>query len=202
MISFIYFDVGGVVELDFSGTKKWEEMLRDMGINESNRFKFDRIWDTYKNRICIDCDVDSLIPIFKKECRLSLPNNYSFLMDFVNRFEPNPSIWPVLNKIQKKCKIGLLTNMYPRMFKAIQSRHIDPPLNWQVIIDSSVVGFQKPDRKIYEIAEIQARTIKSEILFVDNNIDNINGAKKFGWQTFYYDSTNPQVSSTKLLEYI
>ena len=32
-IKFIYFDIGGVLLLDFSKTNKWLEMRRDLGIS-------------------------------------------------------------------------------------------------------------------------------------------------------------------------
>lgn len=39
-IKFIYFDVGGVVILDYSKTNKWNEMLTDLGIPEELKPKF------------------------------------------------------------------------------------------------------------------------------------------------------------------
>ena len=35
MISFVYFDVGGVVILDFSGTNKWEMVKKEWGITDA-----------------------------------------------------------------------------------------------------------------------------------------------------------------------
>jgi FMN phosphatase YigB (HAD superfamily) len=200
MISFIYFDVGGVVELDFSKTNKWAEMKRDMGITPNNIATFDALFNRYKREICISRQVDSLIPIFEKECQIKLPKNYSWLDDFVSRFEKNPSIWPVIEKIHKNCKIGLLTDMYPGMLKAIIAKNLLPPVSWDVIIDSSVVGYKKPDLEIFEIAESEAGVKKDEILFVENQEENIEAATNFGWQTFLYDSANPVESSRRLSE--
>ena len=39
-ISFVYFDVGGVILLDYSGTNKWVEMQRGLGINPELDAKF------------------------------------------------------------------------------------------------------------------------------------------------------------------
>jgi FMN phosphatase YigB (HAD superfamily) len=200
MISFVYFDLGGVLMMDFSGTDKWAEMKRDMGINENNCLGFNKIWDQYRSRICVDYDVDNLIPLFEKECDIKLPSDYSMLSDFVNRFENNLSIRPVVTKISKTCRVGILTNMYPRMFDLIRKHNLLPPAIWNVIIDSSRVGCQKPDRKIYEIAQSKIQVSKDEILFVENGTENIQAAKEFGWQTFLYDSANPIESSRKLLE--
>jgi|TARA_Y100000310_G_C20153683_1_gene565933 hypothetical protein len=39
MNRFIYFDVGGVVIRDFSGTNKWEELRRSIGIKPEQDIK-------------------------------------------------------------------------------------------------------------------------------------------------------------------
>jgi hypothetical protein len=39
-------------------------------------------------------------------------------------------------------------------------------------------------------------------LFVDNNRKNTDAAEKFGWQVFYYDSSNHEESCKKLMEFI
>ncbi|MBI5613876.1 hypothetical protein HY947_03040, partial [Candidatus Gottesmanbacteria bacterium] len=70
------------------------------------------------------------------------------LDEFVNRFEKNQSIWPVLESIHKTYRMGLLTNVYPRMLDEIKNRDILPPIQWDVVVDSSIVGYQKPNPKI------------------------------------------------------
>lgn len=198
MISFVYFDVGGVVILDFSGTKKFEALKKSIGVNPSNAAAFNAVWETYKEKICIDCDVDTLMPILEKEVGLCLPKSYSLLQDFVDRFDPNPTITSLIKKIHIKHKIGLLTNMYPRMFEAIKKRNILPDILWDTVIDSSVVGYQKPDKKIFEIAERVAAVSSEEIFYIDNSIEHVAAAKALGWKTFLYDSTHPEQSTFQL----
>lgn len=202
MISFIYFDLGGVVILDFSGTNKWAELKSDLGLKDKKLDVFNEVWKRYESDydFCIDFDIDRLIPIFEKEHGINFPKDYSFVVDFVNRFEPNPSIWPVIEKIQKICRIGLLTNVYPRMLDLIKNRNIMPQTKWDVEIDSSVVGLQKPHQKLFELAQEMAKINKEEILFVDNTEGHIKAAADFGWKTFLYDSKDPESSSKKLLD--
>ncbi|NTU73791.1 HAD-IA family hydrolase [Candidatus Roizmanbacteria bacterium] len=198
MISFIYFDLGGVVELDYSGTNKWEEMRRDLGVTKEQDASYESVWNRYQSKICLDCDVDTLIPMLEKEVGVKFPEGYSVLEDFVNRFEKNPSMWPFLEEVKKKYRIGLLTNMYPRMFSLIKRRGLMPPVEWDVIIDSSVVGLQKPDPKIYELAEHLADVKGEQILFVENTKGHIEAVKQFGWSTFLYDPQKPEESMNKL----
>lgn len=197
-ISFVYFDVGGVVELDFSGTNKWAEMQAGLGVTESTRAQFEAIWDQHRARVCLDYDVERLVPQMRK-IGLPLPPNYSMLQDFVDRYDPNPWIWPVIAQAQTKYRTGLLTNMYPGLLRKIYSR---PDLRvdhkWDVTVDSSVVGAQKPDPAIFEIAEKVAGVPAAQILFVENQSKHINAAQARGWQTFLYDSAKPDLASRQL----
>jgi FMN phosphatase YigB (HAD superfamily) len=200
MISFVYFDLGGVVELDFSGTNKWELLKKELGITADKYKEFEDFWDKYEAEVCIGRDVETLIPLIKEKFGSKFPKNYSFLINgFVNRFEVNKSIWPVIDKIHQKCRIGLLTNMYPHMFEAIKKRGLLPNVKWDVIIDSSIVGIQKPDPKIFELGEQKAGVKGNKILFVENSPINVKAAKNFGWQMFLYDSAHPEDSSNRLL---
>ena len=154
MISFIYFDVGGVAMLDFSGTNEWELLKKEMGVNKTNNAAWENVWRRYKNEVCIDRDVDSLVPIFRDEVRLDLPEDYSLLNGFINRFKKNTSLWPVIEYAISRYRIGLLTNMYPRMLSELFTRKLLlPKETWEIILDSSEIGFQKPDKRIYEIAQ-------------------------------------------------
>lgn len=190
MISFVYFDLGGVVIDDFSGNNKWRELQHELGISASNVEAFEKLWKQYAPELCIDRDVETLVPILAKELGLQLPKDYSLLNGFVKRFYANPEIWPVVERLKLKTRVGLLTNMYPRMFEAIERKHILPDVAWDIVIDSSLELLQKPDRKLFKLAEKRARVPHDEILFVDNGSEHIKEAKAFGWQTFLYDSSN------------
>ncbi len=201
-ISFVYFDVGGVVLLDYSGTNKWVEMRRGLGLTPELDPQFDIIWNKHREQICIDYDIENLVPQLR-QIGLRIPNDYSMLQDFVSRYDPNPSIWPVITYAQSKVKTGLLTNMYPRLLSTIFARQdLRVDQGWDVIVDSSVVGAQKPDPKIFEIAAKMANMMPSKILFVENSLEHVNAAKQCGWQTFLYDHTKPSKSSQDLRDFL
>lgn len=179
MIKFIYFDLGGVIIKDFSGTNKWEQFKKDFNIT-------DEYWETHEP------DIN----------RGHFQIDPSLVLAFVDRFEKNESIWPALEIVKEKLKIGLLTNMYPGMFQAIKDRGLLPLISWDEIIDSSLEGFCKPETEIFQIAQERSGANKSEILFVENSQGNVRAAADFGWQTFLYDSKDYEQSSRNLLEYI
>jgi HAD superfamily hydrolase (TIGR01509 family) len=199
MIKFIFFDVGGVLLKDFTGTGKWLELQKELGIMPEQETDFIDLYDKYEPEVCLGRDVDSLLPLIEKKFGVKIPQGYSFLKDgFVNRFEKNESIWPVVEEIQQKYPVGLLTNMYPGMLEAIKEKGLLPNANWAAVIDSSIDKVKKPDKGIFELAEKRAGFSGQEILFVENGAKHVKAASEFGWQTFLYDSKDYEKSSREL----
>lgn len=191
MISFVYFDIGGVVIKDIVGPG-WAKMKQDIGITDTNNQEFDQWFDEKEKLLCIG----------KENFDLNFRNIKLTLNDFVSRFGVNKSIWPIIKKIHQHCKIGLLTNMYPHMLEEIKKRDLLPEVVWDLIIDSSVEGIAKPDTEIFQLAEEKAKVKGEGVLFVDNSFKNIQAASDFGWQTFLYDSSDLEGSSRKLSELV
>lgn len=190
MISFIYFDVGGVVIDDFSGNDKWDQLKQELGVTARSEAAFESLWDEYAPRLNIDLDAETLLETLKKELGLRLPPGYTLLDGFVKRFDANPLIWPILKKLHQRTKMGLITNMYPGMLAAVERRGILPAIEWQVVLDSSVERLQKPDPKLFELAEKRAGATGQQILFIDNSPAYIEAARTFGWQAYRYDSVS------------
>lgn len=201
-ISFVYFDVGGVLIKDFSSSNKWQKMMSDMGVKEVDYPKFDFIYDEHAQRINLDLPIDNLIPILEKEFKLSIPWQHSWLDEFVARFEPNPGINEIVGQVCEKVKVGLLTNMWPGMLEKIKNSKLLPESRWTSIVDSTVVGMQKPDKEIYEYAAHAAKVPSSEILFIDNTPKHLVEPAKLGWQTFLYNSSDYDQANKDLAKFI
>lgn len=84
------------------------------------------------------------------------------------------------------------------MYDQIVKHHLLPKIDWDVVIDSTKVGMQKPNLDIFEYSTKKAGVDSSEILFIDNSQENIDAAKVMGWQTFFYDSKDYKKSSKDL----
>jgi FMN phosphatase YigB (HAD superfamily) len=201
-ISFIYFDVGGVVIKDFSKTDNWNLMLVEWKIPEDRLSELNKRFDEFEKEVCVGRDVEEFLPILKSEFGVKLPENYSLLENFVKRFSKNEGLKKLLKNLEKKYNLGLLTNMYPGLLAAIQERKLLPEVGWKVVIDSTVVKCRKPDEKIYELAQKEAAAEGEKILFVDNKMENFEVPKRWGWQTFYYDSADYERSSAELEKFL
>ncbi len=201
MASFVYFDLGGVVILDFSGTEKWNQLQKEIGVPEEKGREFEAFFSGCEAGICTGREIETALPLLKRRFGVKIPQDYSLLTDgFLPRLNANRSIWPVIEKVRKGCRIGLLTNMYSHMLDAIREKGILPRVDWDVIIDSSVVGMKKPDQGIFELAEKRAGAKGEEILFVDNTRKHIEAAERFGWRTLLYDQFSLDEPNERLLE--
>lgn len=201
MITFVYFDVGGVLIRDFSASSKWKELQKVIGVTPKNEALFNEVWMSHRNRICVDFDVDDMIDELNTKVGLAIPKNYSLLNAFVKRFEKNEAIWDTVSEIRKHVRIGLLTNMYPRMLDLIKEKGILPSVPFDVIMDSSIVKLQKPDAAFFMKAKQEAGVENAELLFIDNQEKHVNAAKQLGWRTFHYDSADYEGSSRRLLDF-
>lgn len=201
MISFVYFDVGGVVVKDFAAGNGWDLLREDFGIPSSNREKFIQFW--WKDQIanCTFRDVQTRVPLLEKEFGIQVPHDFSVLSAFVKHFKKNESLWPVITEVKKHTRIGLLTNMFPGMFEVIQKTNLLPNVTWDAIVDSSIVGYAKPDKKIFEIAQEKINVASKEILFVENSLSHVQAAKDLGWQTFHYDCADYEKSSKEFMKF-
>lgn len=199
MISFVYFDVGGVVAFDFSGTTKWYDLMDELGVPKTKQEAFLTLWRQYAEAVCSTMDIEDMRGIVEKSLGIKLAPNYSLLEGFVKRMEPNVSILPAIETAKQHGGIGLLTNMYKGMLPALQNKGALPDSAWNAVIDSFAVGVAKPDARIFDIAQKHAGIPAEQILFVDNTQENLDTPHSLGWQTFLYNPAQTPTSNQKLL---
>lgn len=199
-MKFVYFDIGGVLEEDFSNTNNLNLLLDDLGVLKENIGESIVLFNEFEKEACCGRNVEEFLPILEHKFKIKFPKNYSLNKDFIDRFKINKGIDEIIENVKNKYQLGLLTNMYPEMLKMIQDKNLIPKINWQVIIDSSVEKCKKPERRIYEIAENKSGFKGDEILFIDNRKENLEVPQKMGWQTFWFNSSDYKRSNQELAE--
>jgi putative hydrolase of the HAD superfamily len=70
-----------------------------------------------------------------------------------------------------------------------------PEVNYEAIIQSCDLNLVKPEEAFFKYAQDVANVLASEILFIDNKLENIDKARSLGWQVTWYDVNNPQKSA-------
>lgn len=202
MKKFVFFDVGGVLIKDFSANDGWSSLKNALGLASNDVTAFDAYWSRVTPSACTTLDVDDLLPEIQEEFGIVLEKDFSLLAEFVERFEKSGIMQSVCDKVSEQHSVGLLTNMYPRMFDAILEKGLLPSCDWQAVVDSSRVKTAKPDARIFRIAEEMSGVSPADILFVDNTMEHLKAAESLGWSVFHFDAKQPDVSAQKLLEYL
>lgn len=90
--------------------------------------------------------------------------------------------------------IGLLTNSFME-FRTTLEEQVDFDL-FDVVVDSSEVGCRKPEPEIYAITTERFGVPAAEIVYLDDFLANIEGARLAGWQTIHV--TDPLTALTEL----
>lgn len=199
---FIYFDVGGVLILDFSKTNKWQSMMDDLGVPPAQQAAFAQLFKHYEPQFCTGHNPSEFLEQARSQLNLAIPADYDLVADFVSRFTTNPSIHPLVEELSHSYRLGLLTAQYPGMLELLRQRQLLPPTSFAVVIDSSIERVTKPDPAIYALAQERAGVAASEILFIDNKSDLLVVPQQMGWQTFFYDPEFPEASTRALRAYI
>ncbi len=98
-------------------------------------------------------------------------------------FWENESILPVLDQVQRQgIRLGLLSNTCEAHWNWIVQKRYRTVLGWfEHHVLSYEVKSMKPASSIYEEAMRLTGVPANEILFVDDRIDNIEGARAAGW---------------------
>ena len=85
----------------------------------------------------------------------------------------------------KDIPVALLTNSVPE-FRSVIEKTIPIHDLFNVIVDSSEVGYRKPDRKIYEITAGRLGVQESSCLMVDDLEHNVFGARQTGMTAIHF----------------
>ena len=113
---------------------------------------------------------------------------------YMEAVEPIEQMKELLEWIAKNYHTGLLTNIMPGFVNEMLERNLIPDVQYDVIVDSSVVGAIKPEPAIYEEAEARSNCLPSEILLIDDSRTNLMVAGKRGWKVLWFDDFRPEES--------
>lgn len=110
------------------------------------------------------------------------------LMDLmIKGYEVNKEVEDVVKKVRKNgYKTLICSNNFPARIKGLQKRFKFLG-NFDVAVYSYEVGNAKPDKRIFQELVNQSEVKPQEIVFADDDIEKISGAKEIGIQAFLYE---------------
>lgn len=185
--SFIYFDMNGCLVHFFQAA--FTKMASDTGVGA------DRIETVFWQFNDETCRGTLSIEDFNSELAKQLGLDKVKWQDYyLAAIEPVKEMHEVLTQAAKDYKVGLLTNTMSGLVGAMRRGGQIPDIAYDAIIDSSEVGFLKPEAGIYEIAQERAGCPPEEILLIDDSRPNLMAAAKLGWNALWFDDSRLESS--------
>lgn len=106
-----------------------------------------------------------------------------FEKKFLDSFELGPDAAEMLQKLRKKHELILLTNL-PSEWEKYLVRRFGLKKYFTHICYLSEIGLVKPDLETYK--SMLERTKQKEVFMMDDHIENLENAAKFGMKTIWY----------------
>lgn len=100
--------------------------------------------------------------------------------------ELNVNTYQLIKSLGGKYKLGLITNATTRLPQDLEALGIES--TFQIIFNSSRIGFFKPDPRIFEYALKSFEVKASESVFIDDSRSHIESANALGFKTHHYQS--------------
>lgn len=100
--------------------------------------------------------------------------------------------WKLLKQLENNYHIAILTNNY-RNAPSIYARLLNISFAKYTVVNSSMIGVKKPAATFYRVAFKKLRVKPEEMLFIDDRVANIAGAKKLGVKTFHFNNNMPKL---------
>lgn len=194
-IKFVYFDVNGVLVRFFN--KAFTAVAQDTGAQVD---QVETIFWRYNDAACRgQLSVADLNRIFAKELGRDTFDWQNYYMAAV---EQTPGVADILSWASQNYEVGLLTNSMSGFIEALKAQGLIPDIPYTAVVDSSKVGLNKPDPKIYQNAQQLAAVEPHEILLVDDTRANLTAADHAGWQVLFFDVYRPEESNAHIRKFL
>jgi FMN phosphatase YigB (HAD superfamily) len=187
-VSFVYFDINGCLVRFFH--RAFVRIAEDTGAPADG---IESVFWHYNDAVCRgELTIEEFNQLFAEQLGLDVMDWREY---YLNAVDPISEMQEVVAWAGEHYRIGLLSNIMPGFIDEMMKRGILPRLSYDVVIDSSVVGAIKPERRMYEIAEEKAGVPPSEILLVDDSRANLMAAERMDWHVLWFDDFRPAESA-------
>ena len=191
MIKWLFFDVGNVILNDDPAMAMYYKYIYEVLNQNGKNITFNELLQHREQAIIQNRDGKHYYTVglkyfeakrWRKEIRLL----FSKLMDNWESISPLiPGIVPVIETLSRKYNLGLIANQ-PRITEAILKDH-QLLQYFKVNCISELVGYKKPDRRIFKYALKSAECSPEEAVMIGDRIDNdVAPAKAMGLKTLWF----------------
>jgi putative hydrolase of the HAD superfamily len=99
--------------------------------------------------------------------------------------------------LRETVKVGLVSNAWSGLRSWIVSQKFEDAFDYMVI--SAEVGLMKPDARIYHIALEKLGAAPVEAVFLDDSVENVEGARAVGMQAIHFIQPEEALEELKQL---
>lgn len=192
-VSFIFFDVNGCLVYFYQ--RAFDRLAAMTGMRSD---LIETIFWRYNDDVCKGVmSMSDFNTRLAKELALEDINWEEYYLDAV---EPVTEMQELITWASERYRIGLFTNIMPGFLNAMKRNGTIPDLAYDVVIDSSEIGFIKPEADMYQIAQERAGVPGDEILLLDDSRPNLMAADKLGWHVLWFDDARPKESVARARE--
>ncbi len=192
-IQFVYFDINGCMVRFFQSA--FAHIAADTG--SSPEIIEGTFWH-YNDAVCRgELSVEEFNKILAD--RVGEPT-IDWSKYYLEAVQPIAEVQEALLQASQSFKVGLFSNIMPGLIDSLLQKGTLPKLDYDAVVDSSVVHAIKPETEVYKIAAEKAGVSPSNILLVDDSRANLMAAEKMGWHTLWFDDFRPSESVDKIKE--
>jgi putative hydrolase of the HAD superfamily len=187
MFRAIGFDYNGVVA-GVSSTEFKKEICTILQIEETT---FQNIY--FKHNSLINQNILSVEEFWKKITKeLGVFHTYTTIISYINtlpRHKVNKKMITLIDNLRKNgYKTGLFTNNNLEVRKHFKETGLDT--HFDTIVISSEIGFNKPEKKAFEIFLHRLDVSAHELIFIDDTEKSLSTAKKIGYTPILFTDYN------------
>ncbi len=192
----MYWDLGGVLlrTMDRSRRRSWEERLGlpEGGLDQAvfgcvasrkatlGQGTSEAVWQEVQGRF-----------------HLSSPQTQALAEDFFADDQVDLALLDVLRQLRPFYRIGMISNAWPDARRILDERlHISS--YFDAVITSAEVGFAKPHPHIYRQALHALDTEAERSVFVDDFVENVEGARALGMRAIHFVTPQHTLSELSL----
>jgi len=190
-IRFVYFDINGCLVRFFQ--RAFTNLANETGA--SAELIENTFWH-YNDAVCRgEMSVDEFNHVMGQRLGIEPVDWQRYYMASV---DPINEMHECLTWVSEHFRVGLLSNIMPGFIEQMINAGLIPRIEYDAIIDSSMVGAIKPETRIYEIAAERSNVPHEDILFVDDSRSNLMAAEKLGWHVLWFDDYRPEESVARI----
>jgi putative hydrolase of the HAD superfamily len=100
----------------------------------------------------------------------------------------DPEIIELVDHLRRSLRVGILSNGTTRLEQHLELHGL--PAHFDTIVNTARIGVAKPAESAYLIATRQLGVVPAHCLFVDDRIENVDGARAAGLTGLHYQGLN------------